>query len=74
MLVLTRKKNESIMIGDNIEIIIVEAHGDQVKLGINAPRAIPVHRKEVYDAIQSENIKAAQKQVPKLAGLGKLLK
>ncbi len=74
MLVLTRKRNESIMIGDNIEIVIVDVHGEQVKLGIRAPKAIPVHRKEIYEAIQAENIKAVQKTVPKLSGLGKLLK
>lgn len=74
MLVLTRKRNESIMIGDNIEVVIVDIHGEQVKLGINAPKAIPVHRKEIYEAIQQENIKAVQKSVTKLTGLGKLLK
>ena len=74
MLVLTRKRNESIIIGDNIEVIIVDVHGEQVKLGIKAPKAIPVHRKEIYEAIQAENIKAVQKTMPKLSGLGKLLK
>jgi len=74
MLVLTRKRNESIMIGDNIEVFIVDIHGEQVKLGIKAPKAIPVHRKEIYEAIQAENIKAVQKTAAKLTGLGKLLK
>ncbi len=54
MLVLSRKKDESIMIGDDIEITIVDVRGDKVRLGINAPRGISVHRKEVYDAIQKE--------------------
>ena len=55
MLVLSRKKNESIMIGDTIEIKIISVEGDQVKLGIEAPRNLDVYRKEIYDAIQDEN-------------------
>ncbi|MEK6935902.1 MAG: carbon storage regulator CsrA [Nanoarchaeota archaeon] len=54
MLVLSRQKNESIIIGDNIEIIIVDVRGGKVKLGITAPKNISVHRKEVYEAIQLE--------------------
>ncbi|MHC4132050.1 MAG: carbon storage regulator CsrA [Planctomycetota bacterium] len=54
MLVLSRQRDESIMIGDNVEITIVEVRGDKVRLGITAPREIPVHRREVYDAIQAE--------------------
>jgi len=54
MLVLTRWRDESIMIGDNVEIIVVDVLGDRVRLGIMAPREIPVHRREVYDAIQRE--------------------
>lgn len=54
MLVLNRQKNESIMIGDDVEITIVDVRGDKVRLGINAPREISVHRKEVYEAIQKE--------------------
>ncbi|MHC4292920.1 MAG: carbon storage regulator CsrA [Planctomycetota bacterium] len=54
MLVLSRQRDESIMIGDDVEITIVEVRGDKVRLGINAPREIPVHRREVYDAIQAE--------------------
>ena len=54
MLVLSRQKDESIMVGDDVEITIVDVRGDKVRLGINAPRSISVHRKEVYEAIQRE--------------------
>lgn len=54
MLVLSRQKDESIIIGDNIEITIVDIRGDKVRLGITAPRKITVHRKEIYLAIQKE--------------------
>jgi len=54
MLVLSRKKNESIIINDNVEIVVVEIRGDKVRLGIEAPKEIPVHRKEVYDAIRKD--------------------
>ncbi len=59
MLVLSRQKNETIMIGDTIEITIVDVKGEKVRVGINAPIEIPVHRKEVYDAIRRENIEAS---------------
>ena len=59
MLVLSRQRDESIMVGDNVQITIVDIRGDKVRLGIVAPTEIPVHRKEVYDAIQRENRKAA---------------
>ncbi len=59
MLVLSRQRDETIMIGDDIEIKIVDIRGDKVRLGITAPTHIPVHRKEVYDAIQAENRAAA---------------
>ncbi|MGO4888801.1 carbon storage regulator CsrA [Anaerobacillus sp. MEB173] len=59
MLVLTRKTNQSIQIGDNIELTILSIEGDQVKLGINAPKNIDIHRKEIYLAIQEENSQAA---------------
>ncbi len=54
MLVLSRQKNESVMIGDEVEITIVDVRGDKVRLGISAPRSIPVHRKEIYELIQKE--------------------
>ena len=54
MLVLSRQKDESIMIGDDVEIIIVDVRGNKVRLGITAPKSIPVHRREIYDAIQRE--------------------
>ena len=55
MLVLSRHKDETIMIGDDIELTIVDIRGDKVRVGIKAPSNIPVHRKEVYEAIRKEN-------------------
>lgn len=69
MLVLSRKTNESIMIGNDVEVKIVEVKGEYVKLGISAPKSIPVHRKEVYEAIQRENIKATETQITDLGQL-----
>ncbi|MGX8176460.1 carbon storage regulator CsrA [Exiguobacterium sp. S22-S28] len=60
MLVLKRKTGEAIQIGDDIELTILAIEGDQVKLGINAPRQIDIHRKEIYLAIQDENAEASQ--------------
>lgn len=60
MLILARKVDESIIIGDDIFVSIVDIKGDQVKLGIDAPKNIKVYRQEVYDAIQSENLAAAR--------------
>lgn len=57
MLVLSRHKDESIMIGDDVVVTIVDIRGDKVRLGIDAPTEIPIHRQEVYDAIQRENRK-----------------
>jgi carbon storage regulator len=54
MLVLSRKKDESVMIGDDIEITVIEIRGDKVRLGVRADASIPVHRIEVYEAIQRE--------------------
>ena len=59
MLILSRKKDETIVIGDNISISVVDIKGDQVKLGINAPNDVKVFRQEVYEAIQEENRTAA---------------
>jgi len=59
MLVLTRRLNQSIKIGDDIEITVVEVRGDQVRIGVAAPRTVTVHRKEVYLQIQQENLAAA---------------
>ena len=53
MLVLSRKKNESIVINNDITIVVVDIRGDKVRLGVEAPKEIPVHRREVYDAIQN---------------------
>jgi carbon storage regulator len=58
MLVLSRHRDESIMIGDDVVVTIVDIRGDKVRLGIEAPQDIPVHRQEVYEAIQRENRKA----------------
>lgn len=69
MLVLSRQRDESIMIGDNVQITVVDIRGDKVRLGIVAPAEIPVHRKEVYDAIQRENRKAAGVSAQDLAGI-----
>jgi carbon storage regulator len=71
MLVLSRQRDETIMIGDDIEITIVDIRGDKVRLGITAPATIPVHRKEVYDAIQRENRAAAGVKMEDLGGLPK---
>jgi len=60
MLVLSRQRDETIMIGDEIEITIVDIRGDKVRLGITAPTRIAVHRKEVYEAIRRENQQAAE--------------
>lgn len=60
MLVLSRHKDQTIMIGDNVEITVVDIRGDKVRLGITAPVNIPVHRKEVYEAIKLENKQAAK--------------
>lgn len=61
MLVLSRQRDETIIIGDNIEVTVVDIRGDKVRLGINAPRSVSVHRKEVYDAIRKESAAAQPK-------------
>lgn len=60
MLVLTRKKDQTIVINDDIEITVLDIQGDQVRIGINAPRSVSIHRKEVYLEIQQENKKASE--------------
>ncbi|RXZ01851.1 carbon storage regulator CsrA [Fictibacillus sp. S7] len=63
MLVLTRRTDEAIKIGDDIEITILGIEGDQVKLGINAPKQVEIHRKEIYLSIKQENSDAANTSV-----------
>jgi len=60
MLVLSRQRDESIIIGDNIVVTIVDIRGDKVRLGIEAPSEIPVHRREIHEAIQRENLRASR--------------
>lgn len=64
MLVLSRKKGESIMIGDQIEVKVLAIDGDQVKIGIVAPKSVNVHRSEIFDAIQQQNKEALNATVP----------
>ncbi|MGQ9456150.1 MAG: carbon storage regulator CsrA [Armatimonadota bacterium] len=74
MLVLARKVGQSVVIGDSIEILVIEVRGDQVRLGIEAPKSIPVHRKELLEQIRAENIRAASdsniNSVPKTLDTG----
>jgi carbon storage regulator len=74
MLVLTRKLKESIQIGDDIEITVLAISGDQVKLGISAPKHVEIHRKEIYLAIQKENSEASLASKTSLHELNKQLK
>ena len=62
MLVLSRKKNESIVINNDITIVVVEIRGDKVRLGVVAPKEVPVHRREVYDAIKRNELAQQQQQ------------
>jgi len=62
MLVLSRKKNESIVINDDITIVVVEIRGDKVRLGVEAPKEVPVHRREVFDAIRRNDTPVSQDQ------------
>ena len=72
MLVLSRQRDESIMIGDTIVVTIVDIRGDKVRLGINAPSEVPVHRQEVYEAIQRENLNASQLEPKDTQSIGQL--
>jgi len=74
MLVLSRQRDETIMIGDDIEITIVDIRSDKVRLGITAPATMPVHRKEVYDAIQRENREAARMKMEDPGSLPKAVR
>jgi len=69
MLVLTRQRDETVVIGDTIEITVVDIRGDKVRLGINAPKTIPVHRKEIWEQIRRENSEAAKLRPEDLAGI-----
>ena len=64
MLALSRKRGEALVINNNIEITVLDVKGDQIKIGINAPKEIPVYRKEVYEQIQQANREAMTKQTP----------
>ncbi len=72
MLVLSRQRDESIIIGDNIVVTIVDIRGDKVRLGIDAPTEIPVHRREVFEAIQRENMQASRMQPRDVGDLSRL--
>lgn len=74
MLVLTRRRNESIVINDNVEITIIEVQNDQVRIGITAPKDVSIYRKELYVQIKEENKKAIENQDVSLEELGKKLK
>jgi len=73
MLILTRKSGESITIGDDVKITVVEVKGKQVRIGIEAPRSYIIHREEVYISIQEENRRAAKESPLSLTGLKNLL-
>ncbi|MBI2914871.1 MAG: carbon storage regulator CsrA [Firmicutes bacterium] len=68
MLVLTRRVDESIMIGDDIKVTVIDIRGEQVKLGIVAPKSIPVHREEIYREIQEEGPRTASSEIPPPTG------
>lgn len=72
MLALARKVNESIIVNDNIEITVLEVKGDQIKIGIDAPKSVPIYRKEIYSQIRESNAEAANIANPQV--LSDLLK
>lgn len=71
MLVLSRTRDESIIIGDNVVVTVVDVRGDKVKLGIEAPQDVSVHRREVYEAIRRENQQAAKLRPEEARGIGR---
>lgn len=71
MLVLSRHRDESIIIGDDIVITVVDIRGDKVRLGIDAPKEVPVHRREVYEAIKRENARASEISPSEIRDVGK---
>ena len=74
MLVLTRKRKEGLVIDEEILVTILEVEGDKVKLGIEAPKDVPVHRKEIYEAIQRENKEAVKVGLQSIASLNEFVK
>lgn len=74
MLVLSRKLNERVVIGDMIEVAVLGIIGDKVKLGFSAPKAVSVHRKEIYDIIMQQNIDASKMDLAKLESIIRVLK
>lgn len=74
MLILTRKKDQTIKIGDDIEITITAVEGEQVKVGISAPKHVEIHRKEVYEMIQKENNQASNVDLSMLSQISELMK
>jgi carbon storage regulator len=72
MLVLSRKKNESIVINNDITIVVVEIRGDKVRLGVEAPKEVPVHRREVYDAIRRNELAESEKAASEADTNGKV--
>lgn len=74
MLILSRKTDQQIKIGEQITLTIIEIRGDQVKIGVEAPKSVKVFREEVFSAIKNENTKAADVSADKLGSLSKMLK
>ena len=73
MLVLTRKTDESVIIGDTIAITVLAIEGDHVKLGITAPKPVPIHRQEIYEQIKNANVEAAQSSSTDISPILKFL-
>lgn len=74
MLVLSRKLNQSIVVDNNVEVLIVDIKGDQVKLGIKAPKSVKIFRKEIYDEIREQNKKSMAADAGAVLNVGKLIK